>query len=60
MLELLSPAGNMEKLKTAFNYGADACYLAGKKFGLRVFSGNFVEKELKESENLEQKQKKKK
>ena len=41
MLELLAPAGNMDKLKTAFNYGADACYLAGKKFGLRAFSGNF-------------------
>ena len=41
MLELLAPAGNMEKLKTAFAYGADACYLAGKKFGLRAFSGNF-------------------
>lgn len=41
MLELLAPAGNMDKLKTAFNFGADACYLAGKKFGLRAFSGNF-------------------
>ena len=49
MLELLAPAGNMEKLKVAFRYGADACYLAGKKFGLRAFSGNFDEKELLES-----------
>ena len=49
MLELLAPAGNMEKLKTAFNYGADACYMAGKKFGLRAFSGNFDEDELKEA-----------
>ena len=48
MLELLSPAGNMEKLKVAFKFGADACYLAGKKFGLRAFSGNFDEKELNE------------
>ena len=46
MLELLAPAGNMEKLKVAFRYGADACYLAGKKFGLRAFSGNFDENEL--------------
>ena len=46
MLELLSPAGNMEKLKTAFKFGADACYMAGKKFGLRTFSGNFDETEL--------------
>lgn len=49
MLELLSPAGNMEKLKTAFKYGADACYMAGKKFGLRAFSGNFEEDELKDA-----------
>lgn len=49
MLELLAPAGNMEKLKVAFKFGADACYLAGKKFGLRAFSGNFDEKELKEA-----------
>lgn len=49
MIELLSPAGNMEKLKTAFKFGADACYLAGKKFGLRAFSGNFDENELKEA-----------
>ena len=49
MLELLAPAGNMEKLKTAFKFGADACYMAGKKFGLRAFSGNFEEDELKEA-----------
>lgn len=49
MIELLSPAGNIEKLKTAFKFGADACYLAGKKFGLRAFSGNFDENELKEA-----------
>lgn len=49
MLELLAPAGNMEKLKVAFRYGADACYMAGKKFGLRAFSGNFDESELEEA-----------
>jgi len=49
MIELLAPAGNMEKLKVAFLYGADACYLAGKKFGLRAFSGNFDLDELKEA-----------
>lgn len=49
MLELLAPAGNMEKLKTAFKFGADACYMAGKKFGLRAFSGNFDEDELKDA-----------
>ena len=52
MMELLAPAGNMEKLKTAFYFGADACYLAGKRFGLRAFSGNFDENELKEAVEL--------
>lgn len=45
-MELLSPAGNMEKLKTAIYFGADAVYVAGKKFGLRAFAGNFDENEL--------------
>lgn len=48
-IELLSPAGDIEKLKTAFYFGADAVYMAGKKFGLRAFSSNFDENELKES-----------
>lgn len=48
-IELLSPAGDMEKLKTAFYFGADAVYMAGKKFGLRAFSNNFDEDELKQS-----------
>ena len=48
-IELLAPAGNMEKLKTAFYYGADACYFAGKKYGLRAFAGNFDDAELEES-----------
>ena len=39
--ELLAPAGNMEKLKMALLYGADAVYLGGKAFGLRAFGGNF-------------------
>lgn len=46
MIELLAPAGNIEKLKTAFHFGADACYFAGKKYGLRAFSDNFEEEEL--------------
>ena len=50
-IELLSPAGDMEKLKTAFYFGADACYLAGKSFGLRAFSNNFSLEELKEAVN---------
>lgn len=39
--ELLAPVGDMEKLKTAIHFGADAVYFAGKKFGLRAFAGNF-------------------
>ncbi len=44
--ELLAPAGNFEKLKTAFYYGADAVYLGGKQFSLRSFSENFSDEEL--------------
>ena len=49
MLELLAPAGNMEKLKTAFNYGADAVYIGGTKFGARAYANNFSEEELLEA-----------
>lgn len=48
-VELLAPAGNMEKMKMAFHYGADAVYLGGKQFNMRSFSGNFSEEELKEA-----------
>ena len=48
-VELLAPAGNMEKLKMAIIYGADAVYLAGKKFGLRTASDNFSFEEMKEA-----------
>ena len=41
-VELLAPAGNMEKFFTAMHFGADAVYMAGKEFGLRAFSGNFT------------------
>lgn len=47
--ELLAPAGNMEKLKMALLYGADAVYLGGKAFGLRAFGGNFTNEELAEA-----------
>ena len=40
-IELLSPAGNMEKLRTAFEYGADAVYMGLKDFSLRTKSDNF-------------------
>jgi putative protease len=47
--ELLAPAGNLEKLKVAFAYGADAVYMAGKRFGLRAFAGNFQKDEIQEA-----------
>ena len=45
-IELLSPAGDMSKLKTAFYYGADAVYVGGKQFSLRALAGNFTNEEL--------------
>ena len=47
--ELLAPAGDMERLKIALAYGADAVYLGGKNFGLRAFSENFSPEELHEA-----------
>ena len=44
--ELLAPAGDMERLKLAVLYGADAVYLAGTDFGMRAFAGNFSPEEL--------------
>lgn len=49
MVELLAPAGTFLKLKTAFKFGADAVYFAGKKFGLRAFAGNFEDNEIEEA-----------
>ncbi len=46
--ELLAPAGNLEKLKTAINFGADAVYLGGSKLNLRANADNFTIDELKE------------
>ena len=46
--ELLAPAGNLEKLKTAINFGADAVYLGGSKLNLRASADNFTIEELKE------------
>ena len=45
-IELLSPAGDMERLNMAVLYGADAVYLAGTDFGMRSFAGNFSPEEL--------------
>lgn len=49
MAELLSPAGNFEKLKAAVRYGADAVYCAGQCFGMRASAGNFTPEELIEA-----------
>ena len=42
-IELLAPAGDLEKLKTALHFGADAVYFAGKNYGLRAYGTNFEE-----------------
>ena len=48
-LEILAPAGNFSKLKTAVYYGADAVYIGGKNFSLRAFSDNFTDEEIVEA-----------
>ena len=51
-LELLAPAGDMERLRMSLAYGADAVYLAGPDFGMRSFADNFTWTELKEAVEL--------
>ncbi|MFE4072878.1 U32 family peptidase [Peribacillus sp. YIM B13477] len=46
--ELLAPAGNLEKLKIAVHYGADAVFIGGQEYGLRSNAGNFTFDEMKE------------
>jgi len=48
-MELLSPAGNYEKMITAINYGADAVYFSGKSYGLRASADNFSIDEMDEA-----------
>lgn len=48
-IELLAPAGDMEKLKTALHFGADAVYFAGKNYGLRAFGTNFEDFSIKDA-----------
>ena len=50
-IELLAPAGNLEKLKFAFMYGADACYIGGRDYSLRANAKNFSIQEIKEACN---------
>lgn len=51
-VELLAPAGNMECLRAALHFGADAVYLAGRQYGLRAFADNFAPDELQEAVSL--------
>lgn len=51
-MELLSPAGDWERLEMAIAYGADAVYLAGDTFGMRSFAGNFSRQELRDAAQL--------
>ena len=48
-IELLAPAGNLEKLKFAYLYGADACYIGGRDFSLRANAKNFSVEEINEA-----------
>ena len=47
-VEILAPAGNLEKLKTAIDFGADAVYLGGSRLNLRAFADNFTNEEIGE------------
>lgn len=51
-VELLAPAGNLSKLKTAFYFGADAAYIGGKDFSLRAFADNFTRDEIVQAVKL--------
>ena len=51
-IELLAPAGDMERLQMAVAYGADAVYLAGNTFGMRTFASNFSPEALKAAVEL--------
>ena len=50
--ELLAPAGDLERLRMAVAYGADAVYLAGTDFGMRAFAGNFDADQLRQAVKL--------
>ena len=49
MIELLAPCGDMNKLKTAIHFGADAVYVGGNNYGLRRGAKNFTDEQLKEA-----------
>ena len=48
-IELLAPAGDLERAKVAIRYGADAVYLGGKRFSLRSRSSNFDVEDIAEA-----------
>lgn len=48
-IELLAPAGSLDKLKIAYLYGADACYIGGQDYSLRANATNFSNEEIKEA-----------
>ena len=58
-VELLSPAGDLERLKFAYLYGADAVYIGGKDYSLRANAKNFTKEEIKEAVNIAHAQNKK-
>ena len=58
-MEIVAPAGNLNKLKTAILYGADAVYLAGQKYSLRAGADNFTTAELKQASQFCHKHQKK-
>lgn len=49
MVELLAPAGDLEKLRYAYHYGADACYIGGLEYSLRARASNFTASDIKEA-----------
>lgn len=59
MIELLAPAGDLSRMKTAFMYGADACYIGGIEFGLRKAATNFTRDDFKEAVEFANKNNKK-
>ena len=50
--ELLAPAGNLEKLKIAVQYGADAVFIGGQEYGLRSNADNFTFEEMRKASSL--------
>ena len=59
MIELLAPAGDLEKLKIAYLYGADACYIGGKNYSLRANANNFSLEDIKKASLIAHKMNKK-